>query len=207
MILGYSHLSLSTIDMAESEKALLQQGYEREFLTEKIPNHPAKRQFLGNFEAFHDIALYSHKTKPTIEVIKHGDTLSPGLGAFGCNGDCVSLRTTSGEDLSFYTETLSFVQGDGNATLQIKSPIAAWSLAINVRETGTTERSNLDSSGYPVMALWCRKLEERLDLVKAAGVTECTDPFLVTVNDREIKVALFRSPGGGIFELMEFKSP
>ena len=206
MILGFSHLSLSTTNIVESEKNILKQGYQREFLCSQIPNHPAKLQFLNVFEPFHDIALYSHKTKPTLELIKHGNSFAPGQGAFEYNDNHVVMHIPSAKSLSFYVESLNFRKEPEGSILSIKSPIAAWSLKIVIKECLPVRECSLDSPGCCVLALWCRNLEDRLNLLKRSGVTEYSEPFFVNINGKELKVALFRSPGGGIFELVEFKS-
>lgn len=96
---------------------------------------------------------------------------------------------------------------DGRAweRLAVAPPFASWALDLVLAEAADPGPARLDDRGFPCVALLCTSLVRDGQRLLAAGATETSGRFEVTVNGRPLAVAFFRAPGGELVELIEFR--
>lgn len=109
-------------------------------------------------------------------------------------------------ELSFWVEGLCFkpVHREPDwVHLGLRSPVPAWTgqlFLAAVPAPGPVTR--LDAAGFPCLALLSSDLERDLERALQAGAREVTPRFGLRVNDKDLELALFRSPGGLICEMI-----
>ena len=204
MILGVDHLALTTNDLDSTHRSLVSQGFECVFMERDVKNHSAKRLMLHDFQPVHDLALYRAESGVAIEVTRHGATCGPVQAPFDYERDVVTLHT---EDVSceqgFLKAALQFREKE--AGLCLESPVPRWTCRLHLAQRAGGRAYTLDSPGYPCMAFLTNKLQDDLHASLDKGGTDAVGPFEVVVGGKELMVAMFRSPTGIIYELIEIQ--
>lgn len=204
MILGVDHLAQSARTLAAARTELLARGYTEVFTAAGVTNHPAKRPLLADYRPLHDLALFRPAAGGVaIEVTCHGEVLDDRPGPYGIDDDgAIRLRSArAAEDRAFFVGAMKFRDEAGE--LHLHAPIAAWRARLRISSAAASPPVTLDAAGHPCLAFLCRGIDDDLATVRRAGATDLTEPFPLTVNDRPLVVAMFRTPGGALCELIE----
>ncbi|MGH9930352.1 MAG: VOC family protein [Pyrinomonadaceae bacterium] len=204
MILGFDHLAWSVSDTDAAARELAGRGYRSTFDERGAANNAAKHGLLDVYRPTHDLALYrADDGRPAIEVTNHGAVSSHTTGPYRIVGTEIALDTLDVQvEETFWCHMLAFRRVEaGHITL--KRPVVEWSCTIRLHAVNAPKRATLDSAGHCCLALLTNTLDRDLERATEAGATDATAIFAQPVNGRALRIALFRTPGGAIFELIE----
>ncbi|MBP0005260.1 MAG: hypothetical protein J7642_16370 [Cyanobacteria bacterium SBC] len=204
MILGMAHLALSVSSIEEGKKRLENRGFNCIFLERSAINHPAKKHLLEHHQPSHEIALFHNSNiNLSIEIINHGHVCYTKRGSYQLKNDCIELCTSDFEkEKNFWIEGLGFREESENL-LNFSSIVPRWSCKIKLIENPKIQPTTLDSQGYPCLAFFTNSLARDLDLAKQVGAYDLTEIFELCVNNKTLNIALFRTPGSAICELIQ----
>jgi hypothetical protein len=204
MILGVDHLALSTEDTDAGIIDLERRGFTRRFEQRGVPNSPAKQGLLATYQPLHDLALFTHPDGgPAIELTNHGHVCAGKRGPFGYSTEAICLAVTPAPaEIEFWTGALRFKQQSPNL-LRLVSPVPTMGCVVELQPGGSAWGSTLDSAGYTCLALHSTDLSRDLAQAADAGACAQTGPFDLMVNGIPLCIAMFRSPGGAIIELIQ----
>ncbi len=87
--------------------------------------------------------------------------------------------------------------------LELASPMAALRLTLVLLRGAGRPEATLDVPGFPCLAFLSRLRDGTMAEVAARGGRDVTTPFSLAVNGRALTIALFRSPGGLLCELIQ----
>ena len=93
-------------------------------------------------------------------------------------------------------------QSDSWHRLCLPSPIPALRCELVLGRVAPPPPVTLDAPGFPCLAFLCSRLETELEVLYKLGAIVGV-PFTLVVNNRELSIALFRSPGGLLGELIQ----
>jgi hypothetical protein len=204
MILGVDHLAMTATCLDEADHDLVARGFHRVFTAQAVVNHPSKAPLLGRHHPTHDLGFYRPPLGVPIEVTVHGKAPS-GRSPFRWTPDLISLGSLDpSADAEFLRSALRFRGEDRLLTLA--SPIPGWRCTIEVVEDTRTGPLLLDAAGHPCLALLSNSIDDDLVSAIKAGCTDSTGTFCTDLPDRSVRTALFRSPTGTIFELVEINT-
>lgn len=96
--------------------------------------------------------------------------------------------------------------GVGWTLLELPSVIQGMQLRILLAEQPVQRVTMLDDPGFNCLALLTSALDRDVRRLAVAGRSDDVR-FSLTVNDRPLRIAMLRSPGGGLVELIEFAKP
>jgi hypothetical protein len=122
---------------------------------------------------------------------------------------CVLLAAANLASELHFWETAGFkpvasVPGEWTR-LRLAAPVPAWRADVIVAKGLGAPHALLDSPGFPCLACLTSDLDADMQRLAAAGGYDVTVPFEVRVNGKSLKVALCRSPGGAICELLQIR--
>jgi hypothetical protein len=206
MILGMAHLAHSVTDIDRGRKQLESRGFECVFLEKNVINNSAKKYLLKNYESTHDICLLRNsRLNLAIEIINHGHLCESRMGSYQLKDDSIELLTPNlGREKTFWLEVLGFKE-KGENLLTFSSIIPSWSCTIKLVEKPQIKLATLESIGYPCMAFFTNNLDQDIKTAQLGGAYELTDFFDFSINNRNLKIVMFRTPGGAICELIQPK--
>ena len=91
--------------------------------------------------------------------------------------------------------------------MAFRSPVKNWSLIVILAETINDDSlPMLDDAGFPCLALLTTNLERDREKLKEAGTNNSSGQFQLTVNQKQLKVEIFRGTNGELIELVEILS-
>ena len=204
MILGIAHLAHSVTDIEQGKKHLECRGFDCVFLERNASNHLAKQHLLKNYQSTHDICLLRNSSlNLAIEIINQGLVCETSRGSYELKDGFIELVTSNlDREKTFWLEVLGFKE-KGENILTFSSTISSWSCMIKLVETPQIGLTTLDSRGYPCMAFFTNNLERDIRNAQVKGGYDFTDIFEFYINNRNVKIAMFRTPGGSICELIQ----
>ena len=205
MILGFDHLALSSTDV-QATLASFDFPIELKFHERGIANHPAKRPFLERWQDTHELAFVIPAAGPSIEITSHGERCAGSSGPFGIDPDGdITLRCPDvGAESEFWAAGLGFRKLSDPSRLELARPVPRWSCRIRLAPGDPDEAvSSLDSTGYPCLALLSSDIEADTRRAAAAGAVESSAIFDMVVGGKSVRIAMIRSPGGAICELVQ----
>ncbi|MGC9384575.1 MAG: hypothetical protein ACP5D6_08260 [Kosmotogaceae bacterium] len=208
MILGMSHIALSVADIDQKKKQLEKRGFNNIFVEKNIINHPTKKHLLKTYQSTHEIALFYHpELNQSVEIINHGYVDYDRKGNFNLKNDHIELsicEESFDKEQNFWLEVLSFKKTSKNR-LVFSSAVPSWSCTIELIEKPKIQPAMLDSQGYPCLALLTNSLERDLSIASQLGAYDLTEIFELDINNRALKISMFRTPGSAICELIQPK--
>ena len=204
MILGMAHLAYSVTDIEQGKKQLESRGFDCVFLEINVGNHLVKKHLLKNYQSTHDICLLRNSSLHlSIEIINHGFVCESSLGSYQLKDNSIELVTSNlDKEKNFWLQVLGFKE-KGENILTFSSTIPSWSCTVKLIENPQIGLATLDSKGYPCIALFTNNLERDIADAQVAGGYEFTDFFEFYINNRNLNIAMFRTPGGAICELIQ----
>lgn len=205
MILGFDHLALSSADVPGT-LASLASSFVLRFHERGIANHPAKRPFLEHWQDTHELAFVEPVEGPSIEITSHGSALAASRGPFGIDPDGViriDCRDAESES-DFWAVGLGFRKLSDPSRLELARPVPRWSCRLRLTPVlPEPERSFLDSAGHACLALLCSDIESDIHRATSAGAVGSSGIFDMVVGGKNVRIAMMRSPGGAICELVQ----
>lgn len=124
---------------------------------------------------------------------------------------CTLLRVPDLDaELAFWTalgfKTVAGAPGPWRR-MRLDSPVSGWQVDLLVAGAPGADPAFLDSCGFPCLALLTTDLDADTRRLEAAGGHDFTAPFEVSVNEKLLRVAVCRSPGGALCELLQVRRP
>ncbi len=117
-------------------------------------------------------------------------------------------RQLSGE-AEFWQQALGWHQqaaAPGWAWLKLNSPVANWRCELLLVASESASPAGLDACGGTCLAMYSTALEQDLHHAQKQGATWLSEPFELSVNQRRLRIALLRTPGQAICELIHVVS-
>jgi hypothetical protein len=203
MILGVDHLILSTNDLDKSVQEFESKGYVSRFTERNLLNHPSKSIFLSVKTPVHDIAFLENAGTFAVEAVQHGTTLDSSKGPFWFDGKKLIVESTSlFKEIPFWIHALNFKKINENH-LELIGPVAHWNCKVEFIENPNQSSYLLNGSGFTCLAFVSSNIEGDLEMAKKAGASDVLPPFDITVNEKALRVSLFRSPTNIICEFIQ----
>lgn len=203
MIIGFDHLALNTHNSQGTISDLESRGYHKSFVEFEIDNPIEKSIHLAHYQPKHDLGQFKHpNTHLTIEFTNHGagaEQCTP----FELNGTTIQIKTNKIlEDEQFLLQSLKF-QKISEREFKLTRPLPQWNCQIElIHETSATP-SMLDSKGYSCLAFISNYIESDLTVAEQNGATSLTSIFALSVNQKKLRIAMFRLPGGALIEYIQ----
>jgi hypothetical protein len=203
MIIGFDHVALNVANFQEAACRLDEEGYERKFLASGLPNNPAKIPLLLAYRPDHGIAYYAKPDALPIELTCHGTEKGRKAGNIAYQGDLLILKVADTEkEADFWRSALGF-KDNGQASLTFNAVVAQWRCKISLKESPDVAPALLDDEGYTCIALLVKDIDRDMQRVAEAGAQEQTEIFAHEMNGHKQRIAMFRTPGNIIVELVE----
>jgi hypothetical protein len=203
LILGFAHLTLSTRRLERSIELFRKAGFVLKETHRTIPSSAAKWPLMAYKASCHTLVLL--KGRVPIEIVSHdtGSVDSAGMLAFDLGDGTVTLRSSDVErDRAFISKSLPCTTASDGVRFQGLLP--AWNAQIQLVEDKTAPRVQpLDIEGYSCLAFYSTSISDDVQRLVGLGAENATEEFAVELNNRKIGVAMMRSPGGAIIELIK----
>ena len=200
MILGFAHLTVSTVDPAAFITGLGRKIHRQHLA---IPSHAAKHPLLSRPAAKHDLILLDGT--PVIEVIRHDTgvvSATPTLDFDMDRGEILMQASDMASEQSFLTAGLAAAErGD---SLVIRGIFPTWGATIRLRRAEKPGAPPpLDVDGYSCIAFYSSDPAQDRDRLLALGGYNATETFGITLDGQRLEVLMLRSPNGTIVELVK----
>jgi hypothetical protein len=203
VILGFAHLTLSTRQLERSIELFQTAGFVLKETYHSVPSSAAKWPLMAHKASRHTLVLLNGRVP--IEIVSHdtGSVDSPGMLAFDPGGGTITLRSSDvARDGAFIAKSLPCaITADG---IRFHGVLPAWSAQIQLVEDETAPCAQpLDIEGYSCLAFYSTSISEDVERLVGLGAENATEEFAVELNNRRVGVAMMRSPGGAIIELIK----
>lgn len=204
MIIGFDHLAMNTNNSLSTIADLESRGYQKSFVEFEIDNPIEKSIHLTHYQPKHDLGQFKHPhTHLTIEFTNHGAFADQGT-PFELNATTIQIKTNKIlEDEQILLQSLKF-QKISEREFKLTRPFPQWNCQIELIHEASVKRSMLDSKGYSCLAFICNNIENDLIVAEQNGATSLTSIFALSVNQKKLRIAMFRLPGGALIELIQF---
>lgn len=212
MILGASHLTLASQDAPQAARALEDRGFTLDFTDPRVVNSPEKQPLLsasGRAAKTIGIRYFKGRAGPAVELLSYPtagpDHPSRFIPEF-VDGSLVGV-TCPVDDLrkaeGFWRE--AGLKPAGGGMLELTAPLPQWRLRLTLRKEEAGVVPGLDSLGYHCLSLLSSDIDADLKRLSASTLGEASVPFDVVVNQKTLRAAMVRGPGGGLVELIEVR--
>jgi len=205
MIIGFDHVAMTTADVDRDIEEFHAHGFELLFLERDLPNHKDKSKLLARYAPLHTIAYLTPPAAGSvaIELIEYGRCEAGASGPFLLGGGSLLLNTRNAAlEQDFLREALG-LNLEREGVLSLSSPIPRWSVHLEIVADDAAQDCMLDSPGFTCAAFYSNDVEADTHRAQAAGGCDPAGPFSFTVNGKAMKISMFRSPGGALFELLQ----
>jgi hypothetical protein len=217
MVIGTSHISISTSDIDLDIQKYQEMGFHLKFLNKQIDNHPQKKRFLENYTPKHSIAVLSGKTGIDMELVEHhkieNDKINQGINI---NFDQDSVHSIEYKLQEFESSVLFWEQQmgfeiikseDANCYLEKKSVFPQWNCKLKLNKSEyVQQKPKLDAVGVTSLAFLSTSLEKDIANIKQKYSLFCTEIFELIVNNQKLRISIVEGPSYEIIELIELKN-
>jgi len=205
MILGFAHLTLGAAQVDKAVGRLLERGFSLKSSHRGIPSAAAKWPLMARRAKSHDLVLMSGGV--AVEIVSH-DTGSVTTGAvldFSAESGQVILRVEHvARERDFLLASLSCVANEG--IIEVRGAFPSWNVRLElVADSAVPALPPLDIEGFSCLAFYSNNIREDIARLLALGARDATDEFEINLNGRALSIAMLRSPGGAILELIKAK--
>jgi hypothetical protein len=204
MIPGFAHFIYNTANAAKALERWLGGGWSEQFFARSVANPAEKWPLMSKKAAFHDIHLLSGPV--AVEVVEHDMGTVDGAARlrFEPGDDMPEIRVRNmEEEAAFFVDALGFTS-PASGLLEMNSRFPQWSLKLKVTEDPAAALDPpLDLEGLSCIAFYTTNLENDIARLLDRGGRDKTDTFSFTINDRDLRIAMLRSPEGTIIELIQ----
>lgn len=216
MIIGTSHITISTNDIDSDIKKYLSSGFNTSFFDSNVENSNIKKPYLTHYKPFHAIALLSGTSGIDLELVEHHKKhvkVNHRLVNIDFDEGCIQQIEYNvynyDASIKFWTEVLGYnevKEKDGCCILKKISPIPSWNSRVKLTYTiQKLKRPILDSNGPTSIAFFTTNITSDLEAGKIKGALECTEASNITVNQKRIKIGFIVGPSNEMIELIEVK--
>ena len=203
MILGIDHIALSVVDTALAKQRLELDNYTCSFIESGIQNDIEKKLLLNHYQPTHDLGFFKPNDKGLcVEITNHGH-VSAGHSSFNFDKDSIELICPNLDvEKKFWMHVLKF-QEVSDQIMKFTSHIPQWSCMLKLTENPEITIPTLDSPGYNCLAFLTSNLERDIQTAQQAGAWDIIRLDRFQVNQRNVDIGMFRTPGGAICELIK----
>lgn len=216
MILGTSHIAISTYDIESDIKTYIEKGFSLQFLEKNLPNSRFKEPFLSTHTPLHSLAVLNGKSGIDLELVQHHTSIPDSIKTKDHylrpeidNGSVMELEYDAyqfEESITFLNNLAGFSlveESDTFKLLEMRSLIPKWRSRIRVIKSDQKLNPALDQPGATCIAFLTSNLNKELNRLGEKGYHKSSPAFLMEVNDKELKIAFIRGPSNEIIELIE----
>ena len=199
MILGFAHLAVNVVDLAEAEAVWKNYGYTRTVMYTNVPNHLFKERLLANYQPRHDLMLLSGEGLLPLELTWHGPTCAVN-SQLKWDQDAIQIVVSDPDPLqNFFVDGLGFCED--NRGLFLNSRLSDWFCRVRL-VAGESLQTSLSAAGPSCIAFYCNRIAEDAKMLIDLGATDFTNEFELTLGERDMTIAMMRMPGGPLLELI-----
>lgn len=202
MILGVDHLALSTSDMQKSKKELIARGYELFFHEDDIKNDLNKKKLLRHYQEGHTLAFFYSANGVALELTDHG-TIYQGTATYYHDNERIILNTPNlSVDKKFFLDVLKFKELSANRLI-FSGFVPRLSCILELVANENMPLPTLDTEGSNCLAFLTNNLDSVMDNAVKLGAWDAIRLDPLTVNSRQLKIGMYRIPGGAICEFIQ----
>jgi len=200
VILGFAHLSVNVDDLDLAETEWLGRGYVRQAVFRKIPNPPGKQLYRDPHPAVHDLMLLGGEGLWPIELTCHGVTAGKNSVLHWTREVIEIYCADPVAAAKFLVAGLGFRQME-NGWLVSESLVKGWSCRLEIKKADVPPAS-LNASGATCLAFYCTRPNIDAEVLMKLGASDYTGVFDLKVGDRDMSIAMLRTPFGILLELI-----
>jgi hypothetical protein len=205
MIFGLDHIAINSVNIEACHQILLGLGYYRSF-AETVENSIHKKPLLNEYHKSHLLSYYlSESGNMPIELTQHGNK-NPNVinSPLKINKNQIIISTCDVKsEILFWSQLLNYAV-DKNQNIKFKSILKNRSFNLSFSESSHKyEKYNLDIEGCTCIALLVNKLDYKIEKLKQKFDTIISGPWFSIVNNKKMKIAMLRTPGNVIVELIQ----
>ena len=203
MILGIDHIAINTRNINIYEKILLNDSYKCLFKDE-IFNNGNKKVFLKEYSEYHSIAYYeSLNNYFPIELTEHGNDILKKETPISSEHNSINIKVEDIDDeKSLWAELLGLDKPKSNNIL-FNSLLPKRDFHLNFIQVKKNISYTLDTVGCTCIALLTNNLDKTILSMNSNESTKFVGPWISEVNNRKLKIAMFKTIGGIIVELIQ----
>jgi hypothetical protein len=206
MNIGFSHISKSCKDIDYEVKNLVVHNFEQKFVSRYLPNHSNKKSvFRGkNFPNTHSIGLFHNTDGAIIELIEYENISEKTCTRYNIDGKSIMIKANMIDtEIMFWKNALKCKEISTHH-LRFSSFIADWSCDFYFQKTEhPLEKPMLNDSGFNCVAFYVKDIDVFISRIMSYNSVMEVAPFPIKVNNKNLRVAMVRSPDGNIIELIE----
>ncbi len=194
MILGFAHITKNV-------------PYERGL--NAVANPPEKWPLMTRRATMHWLLLRRNGKGIQEETIEYDTGLVDQDGRLSLvDEDAIFIRARDVcAEVKWFRDGLGFADepcSDVIGRVRFESVCPWWDFSMAIlSDEGAPIDPPLDIAGYAALALYSNNVEADCDVAVAAGGRVPTEPFNVTVDGKNFKIVMLRSPEGTIIELIQ----
>ncbi|AGI72502.1 hypothetical protein OA238_c24450 [Octadecabacter arcticus 238] len=209
MIIGFSHISQTCRYIDSEANLLVSQGFEQKFIIRNLANHPSKQSIVRgeSFPKTHSIGLFHHQDSVVTELIEYENISERDCPRYKIDGKSIVLKANQIDaEVTFWKNALKCKEV-AHHHLQFASFVKSWNGDFIFEQTDQPlEKPMLNDVGLNCFAFYVKGLDTFLTEIQTYNAVLKVAPFELRVNDRNLRVAMLRSPDGNIIELIEVKN-
>lgn len=202
MILGFAHLTFGTRQFDRATELFQKSGFVLKDAYRSVPSAPAKWPLMAHHAKKHDLALLMGSVG--VEIVSHdtGSIDGPAMLDFDPHSGVITLNSRDiVREGEFIAQSLPCMEVDGR--IEIRGAFPKWSAQLRLVENKSAPQCQpLDIEGYSCLAFYSNNIREDVQRLVGLGAGSATEEFAVDLSGRRVNVAMLRSPGGAILELL-----
>jgi len=168
-----------------------------------LHNPPAKKHLLRAYSTVHNITYYKDGIVGIpVEVTHHHSPENKAeAGNLRIEDGYVILETlNSSREIEFF-EGINGFGSDTNDSLIYKSRFSGVEFRLKFID-GDLDKTYLDDIGFTCIAFISTDIYKDAEGLRERGAVDFTEPFVLTVNGKDLSILMLRSPGGIPIELI-----
>jgi hypothetical protein len=203
VILGFSHVTFGTGQFDRATEFFQKKGFVLKDAYRSVLSPPAKWPLMARRPRRHDLALLMGSL--TVEIVSHETGSVDGPTVIDVDPLSGLITLNSGDvarECEFFVRSLPCAKENGR--IEICGAFPKWSAQLRLVENrSATYCQPLDIEGYSCLAFYSNNICEDVQRLVSLGAGSATEEFAVNLNGRRVSVAMMRSPGGAIIELLK----
>lgn len=217
MIIGTSHISISSFNIQKDIEDFCKNGFFLSFLDENIGNNIEKRLYLKKYSAFHSIAVLTGKSGIDIELVEHHKentgTTNKNIDVVFDGGRVKQVEykvQKLDESVDFWQNYMGFIpaqQENSFSILEKKSMFPKWNCKVRLTKTDSEfNEPKIDNGGATSFAFFTTNLAKAMDLFHQKYDALSTNIFQMNVNGKDLEISMLSGPSNEIIELIQIKN-
>ncbi|MGD9807285.1 MAG: VOC family protein [Deferribacterales bacterium] len=201
MIAAVDHIAYEVNDEGALPSFL--NGKEPIFRCHELLNSPAKKHLLREYSDIHSITYYKDGVAGIPVEVTHHRSAEHRTEAekLKIKEDYIIIETQDAAgELSFFKNINGFSEDAGDS-LVYKNRFSGVGFRLKFIN-GNSDKMYLDDIGFTCIAFISTDINQDAEELRERGAVDFTEPFVLTVNGKELSILMLRSPGGIPIELI-----